>query len=262
MIRSLAMVAAAAVCPQKLDIDPREWKEALINAAPGSKEQAALIEQLGFRKVPSGSDLIPDAECIEQPVVKGVDLFPAKLTGRKDMVVQARFEMCAEEPQAHFWSLRIAVLRPLPGGGSCRLGGEDPSIDAPASDVCGGPSGLPRTFEFVRLTGAQHDTLELDDHLDECPGSAHSVTEAVSYLDASGDELAKLFSIKTHEAAWDAPDEPAQTIARTVTPAGKFPRKLRVVEEVHCPDGKETPTCKPARRTAIYALRGGRYVPE
>src|SRR5437879_4234541 len=149
MIRLLAMVAAAAVCPQKLDIDPPEWKEALINAAPGSKEQAALIEQLGFRKVPSGSDLIPEAECIEQPVVKGVDLL-----------------------------------------------------------------------------------------------------------------LAKLFSIKTHEAAWDAPDEPAQTIARTVTPAGKFPRKLRVVEEVHCPDGKETPTCKPARRTAIYALRGGRYVPE
>src|SRR5437764_905171 len=185
MIGLLAMLLALASCPQKLEVDPREWKEALLKAQPGSEEQQKALQQMGFRKVPSGSDLVPDAECIDQPVVKGVDLFPARLTemhaktaarpdtaaaARKDLVVQARFELCAEEPQAHFWSQRIAVLEALPGGGFCKLGGEDPSIDAPASDVCGGPSALPRTFKFVRLTSAQRDTLELDDHLDECPG--------------------------------------------------------------------------------------------
>jgi len=112
------------------------------------------------------------------------------------------------------------------------------------------------------LTSAQRDTLELDDHFDECPGSAHSIVEAITYLDARGDELVKLFSVRTHEASWDAPDEPALTVARTVAPAGKFPKRLEVTEEVLCPDGKQTPTCKPGKGTSLYVLRGGRYVPE
>ena len=48
------MLLALASCPQKLEVDPREWKEALLKAQPGSEEQQKVLQQMGFRKVPSG----------------------------------------------------------------------------------------------------------------------------------------------------------------------------------------------------------------
>jgi len=148
------LLAASLSCPRMLEVDPREWKEALLKAAPGSKEQGQLLEQLGLRPVPGG-EAVPDAECAEEPVVRGIDLLPASITGGKDLVVHARFEICADEGESHFWSQRIAVLKALRGGAYCKLGGEDPSIDAPASDVCGGPDRPPRALKLLRLTSGR-----------------------------------------------------------------------------------------------------------
>jgi hypothetical protein len=254
------LLATSVACPAKLDIDPGQWKEALLKAAPGSKEQADLVEQLGLPKVPA-EDAAPDAECADQPAVRGIDLVPASLTGGKDLIVHLRFELCADEGQSHFWSQRIAVLKALPGGGYCKLGGEDPSIDAPASDVCGGPDRAPRQLKLVRLTSRRHDTLELDDRVDECPGAVHSVVEQVAYLDARGDQLVKVFELKTREASSEGPEEPARAVERAVKPVGRgFPRKLEVIEEVSCPEAEPNGSCAPTRRAAVYALRNGKYV--
>ena len=255
------VIAASVVCPRVVQVDPREWREALLKAAPGSKEQAQLLEQLGVRAVPPANDLVPDSECVEQPVVRGVDLIPASVTGGKDLLVHARFEMCADEGDSHFWSQRFAVLKPVRGGGYCKLDGEDPSMDAPASDVCGGPDKPPRAAKLVRLTSRTRDTLQLDDRLDECPGPAHRTVERVVFLDATGDQLVEVFAAKTRESTSEAPEEPAQLVERAVKPIGtKFPRKLQVVEEVSCPEGNPGAACTPARRTTTLELRGGKYV--
>lgn len=254
------LLAASVACPQKLGVDPKQWKEALLKAAPGSKEQAELVERLGLRKVPA-EEAAPDAECAEEPVVRSVELLPANLTGGKELIVHARFEMCAEEGQSHFWSQRIAVLKAVPGGGYCKLGGEDLSVDAAASDVCGGPDRPPRAIKLVRLTSGRRDTLEMDDRIDDCPGAVHTLVEQVTYLDARGDQLVKLLEVKTREASSEGPEEPARTVERAVKPVGRgFPRKLEVTEEVSCPEGEPDRSCAPARRAAVYALRDGKYV--
>jgi len=254
-------IAASLVCPRMVQVDPKEWREALLKAAPGSKEQAQLLDQLGLRGVPPANDAAPDSECVEQQVVRGVDLIPASVTGGKDLLVHARFEMCADEGDSHFWSQRIAVLKPLRGGAYCKLGGEDPSIDAPANDVCGGPERTPRAAKLVRLTSRTRDTLQLDDRLDECPGPTHHLVERVVFLDASGDRLVEVFAVKTREATSEAPEEPAQLVERAVKQVGtRFPRKLQVAEEVSCPEGNPGVACTPVRRTATYEFRGGKYV--
>ena len=255
------VLAASVVCPGMVQVDPKEWKDALLKAAPGSKEQGQLLEQLGLRAVPPPGDAVPDAECAERPVVQGVDLSAARLTGGKDLLVNVRFELCADEGESHFWSQRIAVLRPLRGGASCKLGGEDVSIDAPASDVCGGPERPPRAVKLVRLTSRVRDTLELDDRLDECPGPTHQVVEKVTFLDARGDKLVEAFALKTREASSEAPEEPARMVERSVKPIGSgFPRKLQVTEEVSCPEGSSSGPCTPGRRATVLQLRGGKYV--
>src|SRR5256714_9785628 len=231
------LLAASLSCPRMLQVDPKEWREALLKAAPGSKEQGQLLEQLGFRPVPPPGDAAPEAECAEEPVVRGIDLLPASVTGGKDLVVHARFELCADEGQAHFWSQRMAVLKAVRGGAYCKLGGEDPSVDAPANDVCGGPDRPPRLLKLVRLTSRRRDTLQLDDRLDECPGPVHTSTERVSFVDARGDRLVLAFELKTREASSEAPEETAQVVERTVKPGGgSFPRKLGVPEGTSWPE--------------------------
>ncbi len=255
------LLAASLACPRMLEVIPKEWREALLKAAPGSKEQRQLLEQLGLRPLPRAGEVAPDAECAEQPVVSAVDLLPASVTGRKDLLVQVRFELCAGEGEAHFWSQRIAVLKPLRGGGYCRLGGEDPSLDAPAGDLCGGPDRPPRLLKLVRLTSGRRDTLELTDRLDECSGAVHTVVERVSFLDAHGDQLAKVFELNTREASSEGAEEPPQVIERTVKPVGRgFPRRLQVTEEISCPEGNPGSSCTPDRRTAVHVLSGGKYV--
>jgi len=255
------LIAASLGCPRMLEVDPKEWKQALLKAGPGSREQAELLEQLGLRPVPPAGDAAPDADCAEQPVVRGVELLPASLTGGKDLLVHVRLELCADEGGSHFWSQRIAVLKPLRGGAYCKLGGEDLSIDAPASDVCGGPDRPPRALKLLRLTSGRRDTLQLDDRLDECPGPVHTVVERVSFLDAHGDQLSNVFEAKTREASSEAPEEPAPVIERTVKPVGRgFPRKLLVTEEVSCPEGNPGGSCTPDRRKAVHVLSAGKYV--
>jgi hypothetical protein len=255
------LLAASLSCPRMLEVDPKEWKEALLKAAPGSKEQGQLLDQLGFRPVPPAGDEVPDAECAEEPVVRGIDLLPASVTGGKDLVVHARFELCADEGQAHFWSQRIAVLKAVRGGAYCKLGGDDLSIDAPASDVCGGPDRPPRLLKLVRLTSRRRDTLQLDDRLDECPGPVHTSLERVSFVDARGERLVVAFELKTREASSEAPEETAQVVERSVKAGGgSFPRKLVVTEETSCPEGDPAGTCRPGRRATEYVLAGSKYV--
>src|SRR5712664_2887061 len=100
------LIAASLGCPRMLEVDPKEWKQALLKAGPGSREQAELLEQLGLRPVPRAGDAAPDADCAEQPVVRGVELLPASLTGGKDLLVHVRLELCADEGGSHFWSQR------------------------------------------------------------------------------------------------------------------------------------------------------------
>src|SRR6267142_854003 len=136
------LLAASLSCPRMLEVDPKEWKEALLKAAPGSKEQGQLLEQLGFR-----------------------------------------------------------------------------------------------------------------------PGPVHTFVERVSFLDARGDQLSKVFELKTRETSSEAPEEPAPVIERTVKPVGRrFPRELLVTEEVSCPEGNPGGSCTPDRRRAVHALSGGKYV--
>ncbi|MFL5311658.1 MAG: hypothetical protein ACJ79H_14500 [Myxococcales bacterium] len=256
------LLAASVACPRMLEVDPREWKAALLRAAPGSKEQGQLLLQLGFRPVPPPGEAAPDAECAEEPVVRAIDLLPASVTGGRDLVVHVRLDMCADEGTSHFWSQRIAVLKALRGGAYCKLGGEDPSIDAPASDVCGGPDRPPRLLKLVRLTSRRRDTLQLEDRLDECPGPVHTSIERVSFVDAQGDRLVQAFELKTREASSEAPEESAPMVERTVKPVGGrgFPRKLMVTEETSCPEGDPRGSCMPGRRATVYVLAGGKYV--
>ena len=87
------------------------------------------------------------------------------------------------------------------------------------------------------------------------------MVERVSFLDAHGDQLAKVFELNTREASSEGAEEPPQVIERTVKPVGRgFPRRLQVTEEISCPEGNPGSSCTPDRRTAVHVLSGGKYV--
>ena len=130
------------------------------------------------------------------------------LDGMTAEQVAAQLDM----PLHSVYAAKSRVLKALRGGAYCKLGGEDPSIDAAASDVCGGPDRLPRLLKLVRLTSRRRDTLQLEDRIDDCPGPVHISIERVAFLDAHGDRLVQAFQLKTREASSEAPEEPAQVL--------------------------------------------------
>jgi len=70
MIAAL-LLAAAFACPddQKLRLDLKEWKAAMVAAKPGSDEQHYALAALRFQSVPG--DNTPEAECADKPVLEG-----------------------------------------------------------------------------------------------------------------------------------------------------------------------------------------------
>src|SRR4029077_10763886 len=107
------LLAAAFACPEdhKLQRDLKEGRSAVLAAQPGSDEQHFALAALRFQSVPG--DNTPDADCADKPVLEGVDLFEASLTGEKDKLVQARFPVCKGDKQNETQALRIAVVVPL-----------------------------------------------------------------------------------------------------------------------------------------------------
>lgn len=254
MLLSLALLAAFT-CPedQKLRLDLKEWKAAMLAATPGSDEQHYALAALRFQSVP-GNDA-PEADCADKPVLEGVDIFDANLTGMKDKLVQARFRVCKGDKENDTHALRIAAVVPLPGGQLCKLGGEDLSIDQRASDrPCENPGKLPRTLDFVELTKAGRRVVQTKDQSGSCADPAGS-TSAIRtvFFEAQGAALRKIFEAQLYDATTQA--QGRQLVARTKLSFGKtFPKQISVQRCVEGASACEDPD------VYEYAPAGGKYV--
>jgi len=254
MIAALALLAAFA-CPedQKLRLDLKEWKAALLAAKPGSDEQHFALAALRFQSVPG--DNAPDAECADKPVVEGVDLFSANLTGQDDKLVQARFRVCKGDKENETQALRIAVLVPLPDGRLCKLEGEDLSIDQRASDKpCENPGKLPRTLDFVELTQKGRKVVQTKDQSGSCgdPAGSTSAIRAI-FFEPQGAALKKIFETPLYDSTTQA--QGRQLVARWKLSFGPtFPKEMSVQR---CVDGASQ--CEDPD-VYVYARAGGKYV--
>ena len=254
MIAALALLAAFA-CPedQKLRLDLKEWKAALVAAKPGSDEQHYALAALRFRSVPG--DDAPEADCADKPVLEGVDVFEANLTGEKDKLVQARFRVCRGDKENETQALRIAAVVPLPDGQLCKLEGEDLSIDQRASDrPCENPGKLPRTLDFVELVRPGRRVVQTRDQSGSC-GDPAGNTSAIrtALFEAQGAALKKIFEAQLYDSTTQA--QGRQLVARTKLSFGKaFPKQISVQRCVEGASACEDPD------VFEYARAGGKYV--
>ncbi|HTO97868.1 MAG TPA: hypothetical protein VMK66_12545 [Myxococcales bacterium] len=254
MLAALALLAAFA-CPedQKLRLDLKDWKAALLAAGPGSDEQHLALAALRFQSVPGDGG--PEADCAGKPAVEGVDVFEANLTGQKDKLVQARFRMCKGDKENETQALRIAVLVPLGEGQLCKLEGEDLSLDRRASDrPCENPGKLPRTLDFVELTAKGRRVVQAKDPSGSCEdpaGNTSSITTA--FFEAQGAALKKIFETPLYDSTTQA--QGRQLVARwKLTFGNAFPREIRLQRCVEGASQCEEPD------VYVYAKAGGKYV--
>ena len=254
MMVALALLAAFA-CPedQKLRLDLKAWKAALLAAQPGSDDQHRSLAALRFQSVPG--DDAPEAECAERPVVEGIDIFEANLTGQKDKLVQARFRVCKGDKENETQALRIASLVPLPGGQLCKLEGEDLSVDRRANDKpCENPGKLPRTLDFVELTQPGRKVVQTRDHSGSC-GDPSGNTSAIkaAFYEAQGAGLKKIFETQIYDSTTQA--QGRQLVARwKLTYGPALPKSISVQRCVEGASACEEPD------VYEYAKAGGKYV--
>ena len=254
MLAALALLAAFA-CPedQKLRLDLKEWKAAMLAARPGSDEQHYALAALRFQSVPE--DDAPEADCADKPVLEGVDVFEANLTGEKDKLVQARFRLCKGDRRNETQALRIAALVPLPDGQLCKLEGEDLSIDQRASDrPCEKPGKLTRALDFVELIRPGRKLVQTRDQSGSCDDPAGN-TSAIrtAFFEAEGAALKKIFEAQLYDSTTQA--QGRQLVARTKLSFGKaFPREISLQRWVEGASSCEEPD------VYEYAKAAGKYV--
>jgi hypothetical protein len=255
VILALAALLAAFTCPedQKLRLDLKEWKTAMRAAQPGSDEQHFALAALRFQSVPG--DNAPDAECADKPVLEGVDLFEANLTGQMDKVVQARFRVCKGDKQNETQALRIAVVVPLADGRLCKLAGEELSIDQRASDrPCEKPGKLPRTLDFVELTAKGRKVVQTTDQGGSCDDPAGTTSSMkTAFFESQGAELKKIFETPLYDSTTQA--QGRQLVAKWKLSFGPaLPKEITVQRCVEGASQCEEPDAY------MYARAGGKYV--
>ncbi|HZX95581.1 MAG TPA: hypothetical protein VFE90_13750 [Myxococcales bacterium] len=255
MIAAVALLAAF-ICPgdQKLRLDLKEWKAALLKAEPGSDEQKYAVRALRFQSIPG--DAGPEADCADKPVIEGVDVFEANLTGEKDKLVQVRARACKGDKENETQSLRIADLVPLAEGQLCKLEGADLSVDQRASDrPCENPGKLPRTLSLVELTQKGRKVVQTRDQAGSCddPGGRTSSVKTVIY-EAQGWQLKKIFESPLYDSTTQA--QGRQLVASWKLSFGKtVPKEISVQRCVEGASKCEEPD------VFVYSKPGGKYVP-
>jgi hypothetical protein len=254
MIAAL-LLAAAFACPedQKLRLDLKEWKAAMLAAEPGSEEQLFSLAALRFQSVPG--DNAPDADCADGPVIEGVDIFDANLTGQNDKLVQARFRVCKGDKENETQALRIAVVVPLPGGQLCKLEGEDLSLDQRASDKpCENAGKLPRTLSLIELTRKGRRVVQTKDQSGSCDDPAGNTSALkTAFFEAQGPAIKKIFETPVYDSTTQA--QGRQMIARWKLTLGKtLPKEIAVQRCVEGASQCEEPD------VYEYAKAGGKYV--
>ena len=250
----LLALLAAFTCPddQKLNVDLKAWKAALLKAAPGSDEQKYGIRALRLQPIHGDAE----ADCADKPIVEGVDIFEANLTGEKDKLVQVRARTCKGDKENETQSLRIADLVPLTGSGQlCKLEGEDLSVDQRATDrPCENPGKLPRTLDLVELTQAGHKVVQTKDQSGSCEdpnGSTSSIKSAV--YEAQGWQLKKIFETQLFDSTTQA--QGRQLVTRWKLSFGSVVPKQITVQR--CVDGASR--CEEPD-VFVYSKAGGKYV--
>jgi hypothetical protein len=247
----LALLLAAAACPpdQIISLDLKPWKAALLRDAPGSDEQHAEMAALRMKTVPQEND--SEADCSGKPVVEGVDIFEANLTGNRDKVIQVRFRMC-KGTAGEWQSLRVAALSPLGGNRFCLLDGEDLSVDRSVKNrSCENPGKLPMTLSFKEVTAKGRNVVETRDEQGSCGDPEEQMSNVMLALyEAQGFSLKKIFEtvlLDSHPTS-----SGAQYVQRaTVTYQGGFPKSVHVER---C-----TGTAKPCE-SEDHAWENGRYL--
>ncbi len=253
MLAVLALLAAFT-CPadQKLKLDLKAWRAALLKAEPGSDEQKYGIRALRLQSIHGDAE----AECADKPVIEGIDVFEANLTGEKDKVVQIRARSCKGDKENETQSLRIADVVPLPGGQLCKLEGEDLSLDQRASDrPCENPAKLPRTFDLVELTQPGRKAVQTKDQSGSCDDPAGNTSAIKSAVyEAQGWQLKKIFETPLFDSTTQA--QGRQLVTRWKVSLGRdVPKEITVQRCVEGASQCDEP------QVFVYSKAGGKYVP-
>jgi hypothetical protein len=218
-------------------------------------ERRAALRARGAPVPERSGDDTPEADCADKPVLEGVDVFDANLTGERDKLVQARFRVCKGDRANETQALRIAVVVPLAGGQLCKLEGEDLSLDRRASDKpCENAAKLPRTLDFLELTRKGRRVVQTNDQSGSCGDPAgNSSSVKAAWFEAQGAALKKIFETPLLDSTTQG--QGRQLIARwKVSYGASFPKDIRVQRCIEGATECEEPDLYE------YARAGGKYV--
>ena len=260
-------------CPaeRRVRVNLDAWKNVL-EGRPGVEAEASLLARLGLPAVPDPASSTPPPDCKpgEEPKLKSVEILAVDLTDARDLdrVVRVRYESCTYPGHEGLplLSQRTQVLRPLAAGDGVRQDewcamGNDLSLDQPAWELpC--PRGedlsaLPRELSFENVLDAGRKSIKVVDRAGACDDTGTWAHQQVSYWDAGGRTLERIFVSPTFEV-----DGPSARV-RTVRLEGEFPRRIVVTERARCLtiDGTlPAPECAEEEPTmSVFSWRGGAY---
>ncbi|MGZ6144087.1 MAG: hypothetical protein ACXWLM_12165 [Myxococcales bacterium] len=248
------LIAAAAACPSDrvIGLELKPWKARLLSAAPGSDEQRADMAALGIKTVPEDND--SKADCATKPVLEGIDVFDANLTGRPDKVVQLRFRLCKGTPD-EWHSLRVAVLASLEGNRFCLLDGADLSADYSVRNrPCENPGELPMTLAFKEVIQKGRKVIETQTEGGSCSPDLQITIRLLALYWAEGFTLQKIFEARLLESFPQAEGFGRFVQRTSVTYTGAPPKIIHVEQ---CTEGRgcESSDNEWSPRVARYVFR-------
>ena len=260
-------------CPasQRVHADLDSWAR-LLEGGPAASAVDSLLAQLQLRPALDLRGETPAPACApgETPKLVAVDIIPVDLSEADDAdrVVRVRFESCTYAGHGEplpLLSHRVQVLRPLGDGEWCALG-DDLSIDQPAWDLpcedrrSDDRGARVRELDFENVVDPRRKTMRVLDHAGACEDTEAYAEHRVSYWDASGTKLQRIFHARTFAV------DGLETTAKvgSISLAGEFPKRIVVTEQERCLAAGEfslpAPDCAedaPARRT--WSFRAGTY---
>lgn len=254
-------------CPaeRRVHVSLGGWSAAM-ESRPGRAAEDVLLGRLGLAPVPDPASAAPAPSCRagEEPELRSIEVIPVDLTDAAslDRVVRVRYETCeypGHEGQP-LLSQRVQVLRPIGEDTWCAMG-TDLSLDQPAWELPCNAGAEARELAFENVVDPVRKSIRVSDVTGACDDAVGTWSEQkVSYWDASGRTLSRIFTAPTFEL-----DGTAARV-RTVKLEGEFPRRIVVTERDRClaarDGGLPAPDCDDVANvpsTATFSWVGGAY---
>ncbi len=245
---------APTACARTIHRDLAAWRSEL-GRSHDAKRRNALLAELALDPVDAAAELVR------------LDVEKASLGGgpREDRIVVARFRVASPGST----SMRVQVLRAQGDNAWCVVKGDLSTDQDFAGHAClgGDRDDPPVSVATVHLIDATRDTLRVVTEEGHCDGCGRAGHYQLSYYDASGAALARLYTLVLYDASYSGcPWPPVKEEVGSHELLGDYPRTIVATRETVCrkpepelPD-EYRQACSPKVETIQNELEGGRYV--